>query len=151
MSKVAGLTGFWTVLVAGLLLAGCTSSPAQCSGVRLDSYSFITVLAPDGSDVCDATVTADGYPAAAQAGVQDAGCVYAVDNGTLGNGDYEVTASKPGYLDAHATLHISGMAGGCPGHAPVGENITLHLVPAEGGAPDGAADAAAADASSDGL
>jgi len=130
------------MVVAGFLAGGCTSGAEPCSGVGLGSFSYVTVFAPDGSRVCDATVTTDGYPAMARSGVQDAGCVYAVNNGSVGNGVHEVIARKAGYLDARATLHVTGMAGGCPGHAPVGENITLHLVRAEGGAPDaGAADA----------
>lgn len=78
---------------------------------------------------------------------QDAGCAYAVDNGSLGDGAHEVIARKAGYLDAHGTIHLSGGdSRACPNRPPRGENITLHLVPTEGGVPDGGANDGSPDA-----
>jgi len=156
MSSLRGwLLGLLLALGCACLLAGCSSGAAGCLEMQVASNSFVTVLAPDGSHVCDAEVTVDGRPVPYQpylSSPQDAGCAYAVDNGNLGDGAHEVMAHKTGYLDAHGTIHVSGGdSRACPNVPPKGENITLHLVPTEGGLPDGAADAGASDASSDGL
>lgn len=142
------MTRLCVALAAALLLGGCSSG--ACNVPLLHSSSFITVLAPDGSEVCDAVVTVDGDTADVQPGPYDAGCVYAVDNNALGDGSHDVIAHKAGYLDAHGTIHVSGAGGVCPSGPPKGEDITLHLVAAEGGLPDAAADAGPLDASNDG-
>lgn len=138
-------------LVCACLLAGCASGPQQCPAVLVRSYSLVTVLAPDGKPVCAADVTVAGRQATVQSGSQDADCVYAVDNGKLGDGAHEVIAHMAGYVDAHGTIHVSGGGGRCHYPPPTGENITLQLVPAEGGVSDGGADAGPPDAASDGL
>ena len=136
-------------LLVGLAL-GCVTLPAcsgdyelGCPGNAVTSYR-VQVLGPDGSRICDAVVTEDadgwhqqlwtnGLPDAYPG---DAGCDYYSE--TARPGTYQVTASKPGYVDAHGTTHIHSTGGDCA--YGVGESLTLHLMPAgDAGTPADAA------------
>jgi hypothetical protein len=122
-------------LVTGML-EGCSQWSVLCAQVGVRTFA-VTVLGPNQIYICDAVVTATsgGSSAMVNPPVEAGrGCVYAVFDGSAGQ--VEVTASKPGYLDAHATVQVRSTGGSCPQYR--GNDVTLHLIrAADAGVSDG--------------
>jgi hypothetical protein len=121
------------VCLIGLLTAGpfstqgCSDALVDCTFQGIEAF-LVTVLGPDGNEVCDATVTATGagktWTMQVNPGLPDGTCTYIGVAGVAGT--FDVTASKPGYLDAHGTTVVHSSGGNCPRYT--GPDVTLHLV-----------------------